>query len=217
MELAVYNIEGSKTAKTVKLNDSVFGISPNDHAIYLDVKYHMANRRQGTHKTKERGEIKGSTRKLRRQKGTGAARVGDIKSPILRGGGITFGPRPRDYSFKLNKKVRRLARISALSQKVKEDKLMVLENFSMEEPKTKKYKEMLSKLGLEGKKSLLVLPGNDRIIQLSSRNIPGAFVIRAAQLNTYMILNSDRLLLMEDSVSEIENTLLKNKETVNNE
>ncbi len=217
MELAVYNTDGSKTAKTVKLNETIFGIAPNEHAIYLDVKYHMANRRQGTHKTKERGEVKGSTRKLRRQKGTGAARIGDIKSPILRGGGVTFGPRPRDYSFKLNKKVRNLARRSALSYKVKEDRLMVLENFSMDEPRTKKYLEILKNLGLDGKKSLLVLADNDRIIQLSSRNIPGANVIRAAQLNTYMILNSDRLLIMEDALAEIENTLLKNKETVNKE
>ncbi len=209
MELAVYNIEGSKTAKTVKLNEEIFGIKPNDHAIYLDVKHHLASRRQGTHSTKERGEVKGSTRKLRRQKGTGAARIGDIKSPVLRGGGVTFGPKPRDYSFKINKKVKLLARKSALSHKVKDDKLMVLEDFSMEEPSTKKYLEILKKLDLEGKKSLLVLPDHDRIIQLSSRNIPRAFVARASQLNTYMILNVDRLLLMESSIGEIESVLLK--------
>ncbi len=209
MELAVYNIDGSKTAKTVKLNEDIFGIAPNDHAIYLDVKHHLASRRQGTHSTKERGEIKGSTRKLRRQKGTGAARVGDIKSPILRGGGVTFGPKPRDYRFKINKKVKSLARKSALSYKMKDDKLMVLEDFSMEEPRTKKYLEILQKLDLDGKKSLLVLPDYNRIIQLSSRNIPKAFVAKASQLNTYMILNADRLLLMESSIQEIERILLK--------
>ncbi len=209
MELAVYNIEGSKTAKTVKLNEEIFGIAPNDHAIYLDVKHHLASRRQGTHSTKERGEVKGSTRKLRRQKGTGAARVGDIKSPILRGGGVTFGPKPRDYRFKINKKVKLLARKSALSHKMKDDKLMVLEDFSMEEPRTKKYLEILKKLDLEGKKSLLVLPDHNPIIQLSSRNIPRAYVAKASQLNTYMILNVDRLLLMESSIGEIERVLLK--------
>ncbi len=209
MELAVYNIDGSKTAKTVKLNEEIFGIAPNDHAIYLDVKHHLASRRQGTHSTKERGEVKGSTRKLRRQKGTGAARVGDIKSPILRGGGVTFGPKPRDYRFKINKKVKSLARKSALSYKMKDDKLMVLEDFSMEEPRTKKYLEILQKLDLDGKKSLLVLPDYNRIIQLSSRNIPKAFVAKASQLNTYMILNADRLLLMESSIQEIERILLK--------
>ncbi len=215
MELAVYNIDGSKTAKTVKLNEEIFGIAPNDHAIYLDVKHHMACRRQGTHSTKERGEVKGSTRKLRRQKGTGAARVGDIKSPILRGGGVTFGPKPRDYRFKINKKVKSLARKSALSYKVKNDKLMVLEDFSMQEPKTKKYKEILKTFDLENKKSLLVLPEYDRMIQRSSRNIPMAFVAKASQLNTYLILNADRLLVLESSLREIENVLLKNNDPVN--
>ncbi len=209
MELAVYNIDGSKTAKTLELNKEIFGIEPNDHAVYLDVKHHLASRRQGTHKTKERGEVKGSTRKLRRQKGTGAARIGDIKSPILRGGGVTFGPKPRDYRFKLNKKVKALARKSALSYKAKEGQLMVLEDFSMEEPRTKKYLEILRALDMENKKSLLVLPDNDRNIQLASRNIPRAFVIRASQLNTYMILHADKLLILESSVGEIENTLLK--------
>ncbi len=216
MELAVYNIDGSKTAKTVDLNEAVFGIKPNDHAIYLDVKHHMAKRRQGTHKTKERGEVKGSTRKMRRQKGTGAARVGDIKSPILRGGGVTFGPRPRDYSFKLNKKLKILARKSALSYKVKDDKLLVLEDFAMQEPKTKKYLEILKRFDLDDKKSLLVLPEYDRMIQLSSRNIPRAIVAKASQLNTYMILNADRLLVLESSIREIENVLLKNNDPVNN-
>ncbi len=205
MELAVYNIDGSKTAKTVDLNENVFGVTPSDHAIYLDVKHHLAARRQGTHKTKERGEVKGSTKKMRRQKGTGAARVGDIKSPLLRGGGITFGPQPRDYRFKINKKVKKLARRSALSYKLKEDKLMVLEDFTMDEPRTKKYREILNNLDLDGKKTLLVLPESDRIIELSSRNIPRAFVGRASQLNTYMIMHVDKLLVVESSIKEIEN------------
>ncbi len=205
MELAVYNIDGSKTAKTVDLNENVFGVTPSDHAIYLDVKHHLAARRQGTHKTKERGEIKGSTRKMRRQKGTGAARVGDIKSPLLRGGGVTFGPKPRDYRFKINKKVKKLARRSALSYKVKEDKLMVLEDFTMDEPRTKKFREILNNLDLDGKKILLLLPASDRIIELSSRNIPRAFVGRASQLNTYMIMHVDQLLVVESSIKEIEN------------
>ena len=209
MELTVYSIDGSKTSKTLTLNDEIFGVTPNDHAIYLDVKQHMANRRQGTHKTKERGEIKGSTKKLRRQKGTGAARIGDIKSPLLRGGGVIFGPQPRDYSFKVNKKVKQLAKKSALSYKAKDENLMVLEDFSMETPSTKKFFEILRSFELEGKKSLLVLPEGDRTIQLSSRNIPRAFVVRADQLNTYMILNADRVLFVEGAVKELENSFQK--------
>ena len=209
MELAVYNIEGSKTSKSVSLNDEVFGIAPNDHVIYLDVKQHLANKRQGTHSTKGRSEIKGSTRKLRRQKGTGAARIGDIKSPLLRGGGIVFGPKPRDYSFKVNKKVKRLARRSALSYKAKQENLMVLEDFSMEAPATKKYLEILKKFDLDSKKTLLVLPENNSEIQLSARNLPKARVMRAAELNTYAILHAEKLLLCEGAISEIENVLLK--------
>ena len=209
MELTVYSIDGSKTSKTVTLSDEIFGITPNDHAIYLDVKQHMANRRQGTHKTKERGEIKGSTRKLRRQKGTGAARIGDIKSPLLRGGGVIFGPQPRDYSFKVNKKVKQLARKSALSYKAKDENLMVLEDFSMEAPSTKKFFEILRGFELDGKKSLLVLPEGDRAIQLSSRNIPRAYVVRADQLNTYMILNADRVLFVEGALKELEDNFQK--------
>ncbi len=209
MELTVYSIDGSKTSKTVALSEEIFGITPNDHAIYLDVKQHMANRRQGTHKTKERGEIKGSTRKLRRQKGTGAARIGDIKSPLLRGGGVIFGPQPRDYSFKVNKKVKQLARKSALSYKAKDENLMVLEDFSMEAPSTKNFYEILRSFDLDGKKTLLVLPEGDRAIQLSSRNIPRTFVVRADQLNTYMILNADRVLFVEGAVKELENIFPK--------
>jgi large subunit ribosomal protein L4 len=209
MELAVYNIEGSKTDKTVTLNDEVFGVTPNDHVIYLDVKQYMANKRQGTHSTKGRSEIKGSTAKLRRQKGTGAARIGNIKSPLLRGGGIVFGPKPRDYSFKINKKVKRLARKSALSYKSKNDNLMVIEDFTMEVPGTKKYLEILKKFDFDNKKTLLVLPDIDHVIQLSARNIPKARVMKASDLNTYSILHADKLVLFESAIVQIENILLK--------
>lgn len=209
MELAVYNIDGSKTSKSVTLKDEIFGITPNDHVLYLDVKQHLANKRQGTHSTKGRSEIKGSTRKLRRQKGTGAARIGNIKSPLLRGGGVTFGPKPRDYSFKINKKVKRLARKSALSYKTKDDNLLVLEDFSMEAPRTKDYLEILKKFELENKKTLMVLPASDHVIRLSARNLPNAKVVLASQLNTYAILHADKLLLLESAIPEIENVLLK--------
>jgi len=209
MELAVYNIDGNKTAKTVDLDDSIFGIEPNDHAIYLDVKQYLANQRQGTHATKQRNEVKGSTRKLRRQKGTGAARIGDIKSPILRGGGRAFGKKPRDYSFKLNKKVKRLARKSALAYKVKDNSILVLEDFTFEEPKTKKYLEILEKFNMLDKKSLLVIPAADRNIFLASRNIPKARVTLASDINTYEILNAQHLVFVESSIKEVENTLLK--------
>lgn len=208
MELTVYNIDGTKTARTVQLNDGIFGIEPNDHAIYLDVKQYLANQRQGTHKSKERGEVAGSTRKLHRQKGTGGSRKGDIKSPVFRGGGRIFGPVPRDYSFKVNKKVKKLARRSALTYKAIDNNIMVLEHFSMEEPKTKKYLEILKKFNLEDKKSLLVVPEVDRNLVLSSRNIPKAKVAMASDLNTYMILNADQLLLVESSLPEVENILL---------
>jgi len=209
MELAVYNIDGSKTSKSVTLNDEIFGITPNDHVLYLDVKQHLANKRQGTHSTKGRSEIKGSTRKLRRQKGTGAARIGDIKSPLLRGGGVAFGPKPRDYSFKINKKVKRLARRSALSYKTKDDNLLVLEDFSMDAPRTKDYLEILKKFELENKKTLMVLPTSNHVISLSARNLPKAKVMLASQLNTYAILHADKLLLLESAIPEIENVLLK--------
>ncbi len=209
MELAVYNIDGSKTAKTIELNDDVFGIEPNDHAIYLDVKQYLANQRQGTHKAKQRNEVSGSTRKLRRQKGTGAARIGDIKSPMLRGGGRAFGPKPRDYSFKVNKKVKRLARMSALAYKSKGESLMILEDFSLNEVKTKKYLEILKNFNLDNKKSLLVLPQGDMNIVLSARNIPKARVATVNDLNTYMILNAEHLLIVESSIGEVENMLLK--------
>ncbi len=208
MELTVYNIDGKKTEKKVKLNDEVFGIKPNEHAVYLDVKHYLANKRQGTHKAKNRSEVKGSTRKLRRQKGTGAARVGDIKSPIFRGGGVVFPPKPKSYSFKLNKKVKRLARKSALSQKTKENNMMVVEDFSLNEPKTKMFNEILKKLKVDDKKSMIVLAQGDRNIYLSARNLPKSKVCLASQLNTYEILNSQHLVLSESAIQEIENILL---------
>ncbi len=209
MELAVYSIDGNKTAKTIDLNDSIFGIEPNDHAIYLDVKQYLANQRQGTHATKQRNEVKGSTRKLRRQKGTGAARIGDIKSPLLRGGGRAFGKKPRDYSFKVNKKVKSLARMSALAYKVKDNNILVLEDFSFETPKTKQYIELLERFNMLDKKSLLVIPEADKNIMLSSRNLSKARVAIASDINTYQILNAQHLVFVESSLKEVENTLLK--------
>jgi large subunit ribosomal protein L4 len=207
MELAVYNINGEDTGRKVTLSDEVFGITPNDHLIYLDVKRYLANQRQGTHKTKERSEISGSTRKLRRQKGTGFARIGDIKSPLLRGGGRIFGPKPRDYSFKLNKKETRLARKSALAYKAKENNIVVLENFSFEQPKTKQFLAILQKLGLDSTKTLFVLPGLDKVVYLSARNLPKAQVLPAEQINTYAILNAEKLVICEGAIEKIENTL----------
>lgn len=209
MELTVYKIDGSKTTKTVELNDSIFAVEPNDHAIYLDVKQYLANQRQGTHKSKERSEVSGSTRKLKRQKGTGGARIGDINSPLLRGGGRAFGPRPKDYSFKLNKKVKRLARKSALSYKVQENSLMVVENVNFESPKTKSYQEFLKNLNLSEKKTLLILPETNKNVYLSSRNLPKAKVLVASEINTYDILNAQNILLVEESVKHIEENLLK--------
>ncbi len=207
MELVVYNIDGTQTAKSVSLSDEIFGIEPNDHAIYLDVKHYLANQRQGTHKTKGRSEVKGSTRKLHRQKGTGGSRKGDIKNPLYRGGGTVFGPQPRDYSFKINKKVKRLARKSALSYKAKENSILVLESFSIE-PKTKNYVEILKKFNLLDKKSLLVLPSVDHSIILSSRNLLKAKVVSASDLNTYVVLDADQMILVEDSLPTLENILL---------
>jgi large subunit ribosomal protein L4 len=208
MELAVYSIDGNKTSKTIDLNESIFGIDPNDHAIYLDVKQYLANQRQGTHASKQRNEVKGSTRKLRRQKGTGGARIGDIKSPLLRGGGRAFGKKPRDYSFKVNKKVKRLARMSALSYKIKDNTVLILEDFNFETPKTKQYLDILQKFNMENKKSLLIIPEADRNIILSSRNIPKASVAVASDINTYQILNAQHLVIVESSWKEIENTLI---------
>ena len=207
MELAVYNIKGEETGKNVSLNESVFGIDPNDHAIYLDVKQYLANKRQGTHKTKERAEVTGSTKKIKRQKGTGTARAGDIKSPIFRGGGRTFGPRPRDYSFKLNKKVKKLARKSALSYKASANGIIVLEDFNLEAPKTKNYQDILNSLKINGKKSLLVLNEQNKNIYLSSRNLQGAKVITVSEVTTYDIMNASVLMIVESSVSVLDNML----------
>lgn len=209
MELAIHNISGKATSKKVKLDEGVFGIEPNDHAIYLDCKLILANQRQGTHKAKERAEIARTTKKAFRQKGTGGARRGSMKSPLVRGGGRVFGPRPRDYSFKLNKKLRKLARKSALSYKAKENNITVLEDFSFEAPKTKNYVELLNNLSLNDKKTLVVINGESNNVFLSSRNVPNSKVIQASELNTYDLLNANNLILSEGSVKEIENLLNK--------
>ena len=204
MELEVYKIDGTKSGKKQKLDKDVFGFEPNDHAIYLDVKQHMANARQGTHKSKERGEIRGSTRKIKRQKGTGTARMGSVKSPILRGGGRAFGPRPRDYSFKLNKKLKKIARKSALSYKMKDKEVMILEDFNFESPRTKDFIQLLNSFKLEDKKVLVVVTGKVENIYLSSKNVQKAKIIDAKSINTYDILNANNLLIAESSVAEIE-------------
>ena len=209
MELEVYKINGEKAGRTIKLDDSVFGIEPNDHAIYLDVKQFRANHRQGTHSSKERSDLSGSTRKLKRQKGTGTARLGDIKSPILRGGARAFGPKPRDYSFKLNKKVKRLARKSALAYKAKEDGIMVIEDFSFDQPKTKTYLKMINDLKVNDIKTLFVSNEIDNNVFLSSRNIQGTRLKRAADLNTYEVMYAKKLILSESSVKTIEEILKK--------
>ena len=204
MEVVVQNIAGEDTGKKVKLDNKIFGITPNDHAIYLDVKQYLAHKRQGTHKTKERSEIVGSTRKIKRQKGTGTARAGSIKSPIFVGGGRTFGPRPRDYKSKLNKKVKQLARRSALSYKAKDKGIMVLEDFNFEVPKTKEYSKILANLKLDSNKTLLVLNEADKNIYLSSRNMPNTKVITLSELNTYEIMNSNNVLFVESSLDSMQ-------------
>jgi large subunit ribosomal protein L4 len=207
MELVVLNQAGEDTGKKVALNDSIYAIEPNDHAIYLDVKQYLANQRQGTHKSKERGEIAGSTRKLKKQKGTGTARAGSIKSPIFRGGGRVFGPKVRDYSFKLNKKVKRLARISALAYKAKLNQILVVEDLNFDTPKTKVFSSMLDNLKISDKKSLLVVAEQDKNIYLSSRNLKGAEVVTADMLNTYQIMKASSLVFTEKSVGLIETIL----------
>ncbi len=209
MKVAVHNIEGKETTKKVDLKKNIFGIEPNDHAIYLDVKHYLANQRTGTSKTKERGEITGSRRKIRRQKGSGMARVGDIKNPIFRGGGRTFGPKPRDYDNKLNKKVKRLARKSALTYKAKDNNIIVLEDFTLDTPKTKEYLNVLTNLEQTDNKTLMILPETNKNVYLSSRNIKKAKVVRASDLCTYDIMNANKLLVLESSVKEIEETLNK--------
>jgi large subunit ribosomal protein L4 len=205
MELAVVNIEGKETGRKVSLNETIFGIEPNDHAIYLDTKQFLASQRQGTHKAKERAEITGSTRKLKRQKGTGTARVGSIKNPEFRGGGRIFGPRPRYYGFKLNKKVKQLARKSALSYKAKENKIIILEDFSLEAPKTS-MAEMSANLSIMNKKSLFVLPEQNKNIYLSSRNLQGVEVVTISNLNTYNIMKASTLVLTESAVDVLQST-----------
>lgn len=209
MEVSVLNIKGEDTGRKVTLNDSIFAIEPNDQAIYLDVKQFLANQRQGTAKAKERSEVSGSTRKLGRQKGGGGARRGDINSPVLVGGGRVFGPRPRNYGFKLNKKVKALARKSALSYKAKENAIVVVEDFSMEAPKTKQFIEIINNLKVDGKKSLFVLPGADKNVYLSARNIQRVNVTLASALNTYNVLNADVMVVTENSLKVVDEILTK--------
>ena len=203
MELSIVNITGEDTGKKVTLNDSIFKIEPNDHVIYLDVKQYLANKRQGTHKAKERNEVTGSTKKIKRQKGTGTARAGSIKSPIFRGGGRVFGPKPRDYSFKLNKKVKQLARKSALSYKANDNKIKVLENFNFEVPKTKEFVDLRNKLGVADKKVLLVLSEQNKNIYLSSRNLQDVKVVNISDINTYDIVNASVVLFVENSIEPL--------------
>ena len=205
MELSVYNIKGEDTGKKVTLNDAVFGIEPNEHAIYLDVKQYMANKRQGTHKSKERSEVSGSTHKLIRQKGSGGARRGDINSPVMVGGGRVFGPRPRNYSFKLNKKVKSLARKSALSLKAQENAIFVVEDFTFEAPKTKEFISIAQNLKVADKKLLLVLGSENKNVYLSARNVPKAKVVTTSELNTYKVLDCANLVLTESSLAAINN------------
>ncbi|MCM1311525.1 MAG: 50S ribosomal protein L4 [Bacteroides sp.] len=209
MEVSVLNINGEDTGKKVELNDAIFGIEPNDHVIYLAVKQYLAAQRQGTHKSKERSEISGSTRKLIRQKGGGGARRGDIKSPVLRGGGRVFGPRPRDYWFKLNKKVKSLARKSALSYKAQQNAIIVVEDFNFETPKTKDFVKMQNNLKIEGKKLLLVLPENNKNVYLSARNIQRVEVMTASALNTYKVMNANVLVVTENALSLMDETFNK--------
>ena len=206
----ILNTKGEATGKKVTLSDAIFGAEPNDHAIWLDVKQIQANQRQGTHKAKERAEIARTTKKAFRQKGTGGARRGSMKSPLVRGGGRVFGPEPRDYSFKLNKKVKALARISALTYKAKDNNITVIEDFSFDAPKTKNYAAIINALKLNDKKTLVVLGENNKNVYLSSRNLQGTTVVNASELNTYDILRANTLLLLESSVKQIENLLLNN-------
>ncbi|MDP4222785.1 MAG: 50S ribosomal protein L4 [Bacteroidota bacterium] len=206
MELAVLNIDGKETGRKASLNDSIFGIEPNDHAIYLDTKQFLANQRQGTHKSKHRGEIAGSTRKIKRQKGTGTARAGSIKNPLFRGGGRIFGPQPRFYGFKLNKKVKQLARKSALSYKASANNIIILEDFSLEAPKTKEMMKVGNNLNIGNKKSLFVLPEQNKNIYLSSRNMQGVEVVTAGELNTYNIMKASTLVIVESAIDVLQAT-----------
>lgn len=207
MDIKVVDTKGKETSKKVKLNDAIYGIEPNDHAIYLDVKQYLAAQRQGTHKSKERAEIKGSTRKIKKQKGTGTARAGSIKSPVFRGGGRVFGPRPRNYDFKLNTKVKRLARKSALSYKAKSGDIIVLDNVEFAAPKTKDFMTLMNNISLAYDKVLFVLPEDNKNFYLSSRNVQGANVVTADSLNTYEIVNANKVVITEGAVEKIENIL----------
>ena len=207
MELSIINIQGKDTGKKVKLSKDVFGVEPNDHAIYLDVKQYLANQRQGTHKSKERAEISGSTRKIKKQKGTGTARAGSIKSPVFRGGGRAFGPRPRNYNFKLNKKLKSLARRSALTYKMKGKELSILDTITFDSPGTSEYLKVMKSLALDTKKTLLVLDENNKNVYLSSRNLSNASVTTVDELNTYDILHADNLIIVEGAVSKLEERL----------
>ena len=209
MEVKVLDFNGKDTGRKVQLSDSVFAIEPNNHAVYLDVKQYLANQRQGTHKAKERAEVTGSTRKIKKQKGTGTARAGSIKNPLFKGGGTIFGPRPRSYSFKLNKALKRLARKSAFSIKAKEANIIVLEDFGFEAPNTKNFINVLKALGLENKKSLFVLGEANKNVYLSSRNLKGSSVVSSLELSTYAILNANNLVLLESSLEIIEENLSK--------
>jgi len=209
MEAKVLDINGKDTGRKVQLSDSVFGIEPNNHAVYLDVKQYLANQRQGTHKAKERAEVAGSTRKIKKQKGTGTARAGSAKNPLFKGGGTVFGPRPRSYSFKLNKSLKRLARKSAFSIKAKEANIIVLEDFNFETPNTKNFINVLKALGLDNKKSLFVLGESNKNVYLSSRNLKASKVISSSELSTYDILNTNSLVLLEGSLEVIEENLSK--------
>ena len=209
MEVNVLDIKGQETGRKVTLNDAIFGIEPNDHVLYLDVKQYLANQRQGTAKSKERSEINGSTRKLGRQKGGGGARRGDIKSPVLVGGGRVFGPKPRDYRFKLNKKVKELARKSALSYKAQENSIVVVEDFTIEAPKTKDFVNIAKNLKVDGKKALVLLPEVNKNVYLSARNLKGVEVLTASQLNSYKVLNADVLVISENSLKTIDGVLAK--------
>jgi large subunit ribosomal protein L4 len=209
MEAKVLDFNGKDTGRKVQLSDSVFGIEPNNHAVYLDVKQYLANQRQGTHKAKERAEVAGSTRKIKKQKGTGTARAGSAKNPLFKGGGTVFGPRPRSYSFKLNKSLKRLARKSAFSIKAKEANIIVLEDFNFETPNTKNFINVLKSLGLENKKSLFVLGDSNKNVYLSSRNLKASKVISSSELSTYDILNTNSLVLLEGSLEVIEENLSK--------
>ncbi len=206
MELAVYNQQGQDTGRKIQLNDEVFGIEPNEHAVYLDVKQFLANQRQGTHKSKERSEVSGSTRKLHKQKGGGGSRIGDINSPVLVGGGRVFGPRPRDYRFKLNKKLKALARRSALSAKAQEGQIIVVDSINFDAPKTKDFINFTKNLKVEGKKLLLVLSDKNNNVYLSSRNVPNVHLMNASDINTYALLNNNAIIMTEGSVEFINNS-----------